>query len=449
MLDQIDLYLKANLDRYIQETAALCAQPSISANRDDAAKCAQLVAETYARRGFAVHVFPTPGNPVVVAKLQGRSPRTLLFYNHYDVQPVDPLNLWTSPPFEPTVRDGALYARGAKDDKGELVARLAAVDAARAANGGELPCSVTFVTEGQEEVGSPHIARFVQDHLDMLKSHGAIWEEGMTNAEGQPLLSLGRRGILYVQLEAQTLARDAHSGGASTLPNAAWRLLWALASLRDPQGHILIPGFYDNARPPSKRDLELYAATPSEETNLREEYNVREFVGGLTGEAWKSAVFNPTCNIAGITAGFQGPGMKTVIPATATCKIDFRLVPDQDPDDIQTKLRSHLDAKGFDDITITRLGVMWPERTDPDDPLVNLTVETGLEVYGKPSLLTPMTGGSSPVYAFARPLNIPVVSPGVGYPGSRTHAPDEHVRLADFLRGSQHIARIVARFAEL
>ncbi len=445
----MDQYLEANLDRYIQETARLCAQPSISMQREDAAKCAELVAATLASHDLEVQTFPTPGNPVVVGRAAGRSPRTLLFYNHYDVQPVDPLHLWTSPPFEPTVRDGALYARGAKDDKGELVARLAAVDAVRAAHGGELPCGVTFVVEGEEEIGSPHIARFVQEHLDLLRSHGAVWEEGQINSDGQPLLSLGRRGILYVQLEAQTLTRDAHSGGASSLPNAAWRLLWALASLRDPQGLILIPGFYDRARPPSARDLAIFAAQPSEEARQREELGVREFVGGLTGEALKSAVFNPTCNIAGLTAGFQGPGMKTVIPARASAKVDFRLVPDQDPDDILVKLRAHLDQQGFEDVQITRMGAMWPERTDPDDPLVALTVETGREVYGKDSLLTPLTGGSSPVYALARPLGIPVVSPGVGYPGSRTHSPDEHVRLDHFLLASRHIGRILDRFDSL
>lgn len=445
----LDLFLATNLPHYIDETARLCAIPSISAHRTDAARCAQAVADLLTRHGFDVQVFPTPGNPVVVGRLQGRSPRTLLFYNHYDVQPVDPLNLWTSPPFEPTVRDGALYARGAKDDKGELLARLAAVDAVRAAHDGQSPCGVLFVVEGEEEIGSPHIAQFVRDHLDLLASHGAIWEEGQINADGQPLLTLGRRGILYVQLEAQAMTRDAHSGSAHILPNAAWRLLYALHSLRAPDGRILIHGFYDHVQPPSPLDLELFAAEPSDEDRLRREYGVTDFVDGLSGVALKQAVFNPTCNIAGLTAGYQADGMKTVIPARATAKVDFRLVPDQDPDDILEKLRRHLDEHGFEDIRIQRLGAMWPARAPADDPLVRLTVRTGEDVYGKPSVLTPLTGGSSPVYAFARPLGIPVVSPGVGYPGSRTHAPDEHVRLDHFLLAARHIARILEGFGDL
>ena len=189
----------------------------------------------------------------------------MLFYNHYDVQPPEPLELWTSPPFQPEVREGALYARGSKDDKGELIARLAAVDAVRAAHGGELPCGVTFVVEGEEEISSPHIAQFVLEHLDLLKSHGSIWEEGGINNEGKPTNTLGRRGILAVELQAETLRRDAHSGGAHLLPNAAWRLIRALTLLKGTDERVLVPGFYDQALPPSKLDEQLFADSPSDE----------------------------------------------------------------------------------------------------------------------------------------------------------------------------------------
>ncbi|MGQ0568685.1 MAG: M20/M25/M40 family metallo-hydrolase, partial [Armatimonadota bacterium] len=230
----LDSFLHDRLTDYVGETAYLCAQPSISAQRQGLPECAAVVAGMLERRGFEARQVPTAGAPVVVGRLRGRSDRTLLFYNHYDVQSVDPLNLWTSPPFEPTVRDGALYARGAKDDKGEFVARLAAVDAVRAAYGGTSPCGVTFVVEGEEEIGSPYIARFVREHRDTLASHGAIWDEGGVDADGRPVVSLGRRGILAVELAVETMAQDAHSGNAHALPNAAWRLLRALASLKGP-----------------------------------------------------------------------------------------------------------------------------------------------------------------------------------------------------------------------
>ena len=223
----------------------------------------------------------------------------------------------------------------------------------------------------------------------------------------------------------------------------------ALGTLKDADERIRIPGFYDAARPPSDLDLALFAALPSDEAEARDEFGVREFVNGLTGDAYRRAVFNPTCNIAGLTAGYQGDGMKTVIPARATAKIDFRLVPDQDPKDIFAKLRAHLDAAGFPDVEVTWLGAMWPARVPPDDPFVLLTMRAAEAVYGVPSMRIPLTGGSSPVYAFAGPLGIPVVEAGVGYAGSRTHAPDEHVRLPDFLNAARHIARILEGFAGL
>ena len=453
---QIDTFLEQRLNDYMEETAELCRVPSVSAKADRAvmAECAGLVARILERHGFEVQQFETPGNPIVVGRARGRSERTMLFYNHYDVQPPEPLELWASPPFEPEVRGGALYARGSKDDKGEMLARLAAVDAVRAAHGGELPCGVTFVVEGEEEISSPHIAQFVREHIDLLKCHGSVWEEGGINDEGQPVNALGRRGILAVELQAQTLSRDAHSGSGHLLPNAAWRLLRALSTLKGADERILVPGFYDHALPPSALDEQLFAAMPSEEGAMRAEFGIdelgqRQFVRGTTGDGYKRSVFEPTCNIAGIWGGYQGPGMKTVIPAIATAKLDFRLVPDQDPEEIFGRLRQHLDDQGFGDVKLTWLGAMWPSKGEADDPLVALTARAGEEVYGKPPLLIPLQGGSSPVYAFARPLGITVVQAGVGYSGSRTHAPDEHVRLDHFRDAARHIARILDGFAQL
>ncbi|MGQ0570772.1 MAG: M20/M25/M40 family metallo-hydrolase, partial [Armatimonadota bacterium] len=219
--------------------------------------------------------------------------------------------------------------------------------------------------------------------------------------------------------------------------------------LKGPDERITIPGFYDAALPPSSLDLELFERLPDYEEHLRATFRVKSFVRGLTGKALSRAVFEPTCNIQGITTGYQGTGSKTVIPARATAKLDLRLVPDQDPETIFAKLRHHLDEHGFADVRLTWIGGMWPSKVPADDPLVRLTASTGEEVYGLPSVLHPMGGGSSPVYAFAGPLGIPVVTAGVGYADNRTHAPDEHVRLSDFLKAARHIARIVDGFASL
>jgi len=448
--EQIDAFLASNLEAYIHATAELCRQPSVSATGESLDECAGMVSQLFGGHRFEVQVLPTPGNPVVVACAEGQSTRTLLFYNHYDVQPPEPLELWDSPPFEPTLRDGALYARGAKDDKGELLARLAAVDAVRAAHDGELPCGVLFVIEGQEEIGSPHIAEFVQQHRQLLTCHGAIWEEGGINRDGRPYLPLGTRGILYITLRVQTMNLDAHSGAAHYLPNAAWRLHRALELLKGDDEHILIPGFYDKVVPPTKIDLEYLDAMPDHEAALREQFGLHEFVRALSGRELRRAVFEPTCNIAGLTAGYQGEGMKTVIPARASAKVDFRLVPKQDPQEIFSSLRAYLDQQGFTDVSLTLDGAMWPFKMEVDNPLVTLTAETGEQVYGKPSLIVPMWGGSSPVYAFAGPLgDIPVVRAGVGYWDSRTHAPNEHLRIEDFVNAARHIARILDGFAQL
>lgn len=447
---RMDQFLTQRLDAYIQETADLCAQPSVSARKEGTRQCAVLVAALLEKHGFDVHSFETPGDPVIVGRAKGRSERTLLFYNHYDVQPPEPLELWTTPPFEPTLRDGALYARGAKDDKGELVARLAAVDAARDANGGELPCGVTFVVEGEEEIGSPHIAQFVLDHLDLLRCNGAVWEEGGVAPDDRSYNMIGCRGILSVELSVEAAARDAHSGGAHLIPSAAWQLTWALASLKGQDERIRIPGFYEDALPPSPQILEHLATLPSYEEEERAMLGLDQYLLGRTGDEVRRAVYEPTCNIQGITTGYQGEGSKTVIPSQAFAKLDFRLVPDQDPVDIETKLRARLDQQGFADVAITTHGMMWPAASALDNGLVRLTEQTAQEIYGVPALTIPLNGGSSPIYAFQKPLGgIPVVRAGVGYINSSTHAPNEHVRLNDFLRAARQMARMVDRFADI
>lgn len=449
-LFEMDAFLEERLPHYLEELRALCAQPSISARREGIEPCADLVEQLLEQHGLEVRRFEGYGNPILLGRAQGDSPRTLLFYNHYDVQPPEPLELWESPPFEPTLRQGSFYARGAKDDKGELVARLAALDAVRAAHGGQPPCSVVFVVEGEEEIGSPHIARFAKEQAELLRCQGALWEEGGIDEEERPGTALGGRGILSLELHLRTLSRDAHSGNAHLLPNAAWRLVWLLGKLKDPQERILIPGFYDRVRPISPLDLELLEKLPDKEAHLKELFGVQQFVGGRTGSSFRQAIFEPTCTIQGLSAGYQGEGGKTVIPAQASVKLDFRLVPDQDPEEILDKLQAYLKQLG-EEVELRNIHWMKPFRSDPRAPLVELARRTGEEVYGKPYWLNPMNGGSSPAYAFQEALGpIPVITAGVGFGiHNRTHAPNEHIRLKDFLNAARHIARILDGFASI
>jgi acetylornithine deacetylase/succinyl-diaminopimelate desuccinylase-like protein len=447
---QLDHYIAAHMGEWVSELSMLCSQPSVSAQGWGMAECARLTAEMLRRRGFDTQVMETTGHPVVFGEATGRSDRTMLFYNHYDVQPPEPLELWNSPPFEPALRDGKLYARGVSDDKGHIVCRLAALDALAAITGG-YPCRVKFLIEGEEEVSSPSLPFFIETHAGLLSADACLWEFGGVNEQGAPVQSAGLRGICYVELRAQTGTLDAHSGlGGSIFPNAAWRLTWALNTLKGPDERIRIPGFYDNVRPPSARDLELLDQLPDESAQWLAQYGLRGFLGGLTGglELKRRAIFEPTCTICGLTAGYQGDGAKTVLPALARAKVDFRLVPDQTPAEVVERLRAHLDREGFGDIEVVFIGGEAPGRTDPDDPFLRLVADTAQGIYDFPMLTEPMNGGSGPNHAFIEHLHVPIAMAGVGYPGSQAHAPNENVRLDLLEAGIRHTARILMRFAE-
>lgn len=440
----VTAYIRSHTNAAFQQLARLVGQPSVSSQGLGMDDAAALVGSVLDESGFDVRMIPTAGYPAVYAEA-GRGDKTLLCYNHYDVQPAEPFDLWDSPPFEMTERDGKLYGRGICDDKGHIVSRLAALAALRAVHG-ELPCRVKFIIEGGEEVGSPHVPELVLEHRDLLAADACIWEYGGVNYQGRPELTLGMRGILYVQYYVRTMRRDAHSGSAHLLPNAAWRLVNALERIKDETDTVLIPGFYDDVLPPTPSDLKLLEELDAEEDAMRGSYGISSFKRGLTGMAAKEAVFSPTANIAGIQAGYAGVGPKTVIPSEAMAKMDFRLVPQQDPDDILAKLRGYLDQIGYTDIEVVSLGGERAAKTDPDHPFVRLTAETAQEVYDKPAFCQPLVGGSGPMHPFTEILRVPAVTLGVGYPESLSHAPNENIRREDFLLGTTHMARLVERW---
>jgi len=447
---KIDAFLDSHINDSIAELSRLVAQPSVGAQNWGMQECAALVEQLLKARGFSARIMPTPGAPVVFGERKGRSDKTILFYNHYDVQPAEPLELWETPPFEPSLRDGKLYGRGVSDDKGHLTARLFAIDALLAEQG-ELPCTVKFIVEGEEETSSVHLHQFVHDNLTLLKADACVWEFGGVDHEETPIQYLGLRGICYLELSVETAAIDVHSGtGGSIFPNAAWRLVWALNTLKGPDERIRLPGHYDKVRPPSKRDVELMDALPETSEVYKQQYGVKSFIKGLTDgvDLRIEEVFTPTCTICGLTSGYQGPGSKTVQPARASAKVDFRLVPDQEPEEVLRSLRAHLDAEGFTDVEIAYLGGDAPARTDPDDPFIKLVCETAPEVYGKAMKLFPLAGGSGPNAPFVHELGLPVATAGLGYPDTRTHAPNENIRLDLYLKHAKHMARLLAEFGK-
>ncbi len=416
----------------------LCRQPAIAALGQGMAEMADLTEELLQAAGFNTRQLLVDGAPpVVYGEQRGRSPYTLLLYNHYDVQPADPLELWHTPPFVPTVRDGKFYARGAADNKGEIAARLAAIHTLRAVNG-ELPLTIRWIIEGEEEIGSPHFATVAERYADLLQADGCLWEGQGFDVADRPQLILGTKGLLYVQLELQCAGVDAHSMVAPIVPSAAWNLIQALATLRTPEGYVRIPGFYDAVRPPTPAQLAALLDQPDLDDYQRQAYQVEQFVDGLRGVALRERqAFSPTCNIAGLLSGYTGSGVKTVLPAKAMCKIDFRLVPDQDPHDILAKLSVHLVDAGYADIKLTCLGAAPPVATPLDHPFVQRIAAVATSFHNQRPSVTPLLGGTLPLLgALQRYVGVPgLAAPGNPiYWASGMHAPDEHIRLSDLER---------------
>ncbi len=443
-------YIDSHLEHALDDLMRLCRQPSISAQGIGIEETAELVTEMLQRRNVETQILPGVGggSPVVYGELAGDSPYTLLFYNHYDVQPPEPLEEWTSPPFEPTISDGMLRARGVADNKGSIVARLYAIEAYQQVRG-RLPISIKFCIEGEEEIGSPHLTAFVEQNRSLLKADACIWERGDINWQGQPVIAFGVKGLLYVELVVRGAARDVHSSLATVVPNPAWRLVWALASLKDRGEKILISGFYDTVRPPSSQQVDAIAAIPSEDQELKESLGLESFVLELSGLAFERRyLLEPTCNICGLTSGYEGEGSKTVLPCLARAKIDFRLVPDQQPEEILAKLRRHLDENGFVDIDIINLGGENPARTPLDSPFGQVVCQAAKEVYGLDPVVQPTMAVTGPMSCFTDALGIPTVCMGFEYPNNRAHAPDENIRLADFVKGTRHVAAVIDRLGK-
>jgi acetylornithine deacetylase/succinyl-diaminopimelate desuccinylase-like protein len=443
--DPLDRAVEERMDEHLRELARLCAVPSISAEGSRMEECAELVADALARRGAEVELLRTGGYPVVFGQL-GSGERRLLLYNHYDVQPAGDRSQWETPPFEAYIGRTRFVARGAVDDKGHIVSRLAALDAYRTVCG-ELPFRLLFLVEGEEEIGSTHLPDVIESNAERLRADGCIWESGGVDLAGRPIASLGVRGIVELELRVRTASHDVHSGEESYLPNAAWRLVWALNTLKRRDEEITVPGFLKGAVEPTDRQRELIAALPPIEEEARAQFEIAEFAGARRGRELNEAMLAPTCTISGLTAGYQGTGTMPIIPSVATAKLDLRLLPGQDPDAVVARVRERLDAQGFGDVELAAYGATAGAFTDPDDPFVALCSECMRSVYGMPPLLTPWAGGSGPMALFVGSLGAPVMDIGIAYPGCRAHGPNEHFRVNDWLNGTKAMARLLSAFA--
>jgi acetylornithine deacetylase/succinyl-diaminopimelate desuccinylase-like protein len=442
-------WIEAHADAAIADLQDFCRQPSISAQDTGIREMAEMVAQRLWEMGAETNQVVTARHPVVVGRLEGQRTRRLAFYNHYDVQPPEPLDAWETPPFASVVRDGKLYARGVADNKGNLVARLWATRAWQEA--GSLPCGLTFLVEGEEEIGSPSLERFAAEHQELLQVDACLWETGYRNEQGTITITAGLKGLLAVELHVRTVGYDLHSSNAPLAPNAAWRLIEALGTLRDSSGRVLIPGFYDAVRPPTEGERRLLERFPLDVQALRANWQTEQLLmpGDDAVALTEHLLYSPTCNICGIWSGYTGVGSKTVLPATAAVKIDFRLVPDQDPEVILALLKRHLSERGFADIEVVDMAdSALPAQSSMETPLVATLARAARVVYGVEPHILPRRAGTGPMELLCLRYGLPVVNgAGVGYDGSRVHSPNEHIRLEDFLLNIKLIAVLLAEFA--
>ena len=454
MSQATDAFVSTHSERFLAELKAFLRIPSISTSPEhagDVRAAAQFVADQLAAAGLEhVEVIATDRHPLVYADwLHAPGKPTVLCYGHYDVQPPDPLELWHTPPFEPTIRDGNLYARGSADDKGQMYMHVKAIEALLAVHG-KLPVNVKFLIEGEEEVGGVSITKYVAANPEKLKADVALVSDTSLYAEGIPTLCIGLRGLIYMEVEAVGPARDLHSGlygGAA--PNAVFGLIELLAKAKDADGRIQIPGFYDQVAEPAGAEMESWKSLPFRESDF-----LAKEVGStcLTGEPDRTVLervwSRPTLEVHGIAGGFTGAGAKTVIPATATAKVSMRMVPNQDPDKMFEAFSAWVAANTPAGIQtkVKKLSLGPAVVVNPDHPAIHLAAEAFQEVLGKPTVFI-RSGGSVPIVGdFAHLLGIPTVMMGLGLPDDGLHSPNEKFKLDNFYLGIRTVAHFFEKY---
>lgn len=427
---------------------------SISTEKKEIPETVAYVKGLIERTGGEVQVMDDlGGHPVIYGFFQasegGNSDKTLLFYNHYDVQPADPLEEWHTEPFEPTVKDGVLYARGVSDNKANFMARLNALSILQEEGG--IPCNVKFLLEGEEEIGSPTLEAYMAKYADLFKADACIWEAGSKDKYENYVVSAGMKGIAYFDLEVTTANIDIHSSMAAIVDNPAWRMIHALESMKNSNNEIVVEGFYDGIQPLSKKDKEAAANQPFKAEEVKEQYGlIGKFITeGTDVTPTEALAYYPTMTVCGFSSGYTGPGVKTVLPKTAKAKLDCRLVPGQDPKHIATVLRKHLDEHGYQDVSLTTVAAEGAQRTSLDDPFIDTVVETAKVVYqdDNPVVVSPSMAGTGPSELFEKYLQVPVVGVGAGWAFSGAHAPNENVRLNDFYQNTAHMVVLMQEFS--
>ena len=444
-------HVDSHMEDLISDLQTLIKQPSVSAKNEGIEDCAKLVQKLLKKSGISSEILKLKKNvaPIVYGEVKSKQnpKKTLLFYNHYDVQPAEPFDLWDYPPFSGTRKGNKIFGRGATDDKGELITRIKAVEASLKATG-DVPCNIKFVIEGEEETGSAHIEEYLKKYKKKFSSDGVIWEFGYVDAKNRPIIGLGMKGLLFVELSVKESIRDVHSSLAVLIKNPAWRLIEAVSTLRDSKGKILIKDWYKEVTPFSKKDLELIKEEPFDENVFKKEFGIQSFVGNKKGmDAKKALVGDATCNIAGFISGYTGNGAKTVLPGESLVKIDFRLIPKMNPKKQIMRLKNHLKSKGFGDVKIKVYHGEAAARTDSSDPFVSHVKNAADKSFGK-SILNVSNAGTGPMYPFVNILKAPCISIGSTYMFSRIHSPNEFARIDLLKKTTKCMCLIMQNFGQ-
>jgi len=454
MLDEVLKTIDGRRHQSLEMLKQFLAIPSVSTkpeHKDDMLRCATWVADQLKHAALEVSILQTPGHPIVVAKNKHAAGRpTVLVYGHYDVQPVEPLEQWKTGPFEPTVRDGAIYARGAADDKGQVWAHIEAVTAWQAHGG--LPVNITLLIEGEEEIGSTNLKPFVQRYANDLKADVAVVSDTNQFARGIPAITYGLRGLVYMEVKVTGPAYDLHSGlFGGTVANPANVLCKILGTLVDEDGRVTVDGFYDDVIKLTPDERAAWAQLPFDENAYRSEIGIPQLFGEKDYTTLERKWARPTCDINGLTSGYQGPGAKTVLPATASAKVSMRLVPNQDPAKIAAAFERTIRSRAPETVHVevhchSQTGPVLVPRQSPGVQLAAEALQIGFGV--KPTFMR--EGGSIPVVLlFKTELAVDTLLVGFGLPDDRVHSPNEKFDLDALHGGTRTAAALYQNLAKL
>jgi len=449
-LKDVFAFIDAHQDEFVRDLQTLLRQPSVSAQKLGLQECADLLVDLLKKDGLPAYASPTDGGPpVVFADIPTSRPdaKTLLCYGHSDVPPPEPLEKWISDPWAANIIDGVIYARGATDNKGGIMAFAKAAYAFQQVLG-EPPVRLKFLFEGDEEIGSPHLEGWCLNNIDLIQADGMHCLDGdISGSVNSPQVELGLKAILYVELVAKGPRADVYSGDAAWVKNPAWRLVQALNTMVDPEGNVIIDGWYDDFQPPDEDD-EFLLRTEAERLDMDavlDHFGIDELPWGKSPyELMKRRQYYGTCTICGLTSGYQGEGLKTIVPSSAKAKVDFRLPPRLMPEKQVEKLREHLMRRGFDDIEINVLTARGtPYKIPYSEDLAQAVIEAATEIFGAP----PVVHGLTQEDIIKSVVDMPVVITGFGPPNSNLHAPNENMPVDSFIRGIKYAAAIMESFA--